>query len=99
MIIIRNAFRLKFGKAKEAVAAIKEAVAAQKKSGSSFGYRILTDLTGPFYTLVLEVTAPSMAAMEAEMPRNMSQPEFQAAYQKFVPLVESGERQVYTIVD
>ena len=99
MIVIRNSFRLKFGKAKDAVAAIKEAVAVQKKSGSTFGYRILTDMTGPFYTLVLEVTAPSMAAMEAEMPRNMSLPEFQAAYQKFVPSVESGERQIYTIVE
>ena len=26
----------------------------------------MTDLTGPFYTLVLEVTAPSLAAMESE---------------------------------
>ena len=99
MLVIRNTFQLKFGKAKEAVASLKEAFAAQKKAGSSFGYRILTDMTGPFYTLVLEVTAPNMAAMEAEMPRNMSMPEFQAAYQRFVPLVESGERQIFAIVE
>jgi hypothetical protein len=99
MIVIRNSFRLKFGKAKDALAAIKEAVAVQKKAGSNFSYRILSDLTGPFYTLVLEVTAPSLAAMEAEMPKNMSLPDFQTAYQKFVQFVECGERQVFTIVE
>lgn len=99
MVVIRNSFQLKFGKAKDALAAIKEAVGAQKKAGSSFSYRILTDLTGPFYTLVLEVTVPSLAAMEAEMPKNMSLPEFQSAYRKFVEFVESGERQVYTIAE
>ena len=99
MIVIRNTFQLKFGKAKDGVAAIKEAIAIQRKAGSSFSYRILTDLTGPFYTLVLEVTAPSLAAMESEMPKNMSLPDFQAAYQKFVQYVETGDRTVYTIVE
>ncbi len=99
MIVVRNSFRLKFGKAKDAVAAIKEAVAAQKRAGSTFSTRILTDMTGTFYTLVLELTVPSLAALEADMPRNMSHPDFQAAYQKFVPLVESGTREIFTIVE
>ena len=99
MIVIRNVFHLKFGKAKDAVALVKEAVAAQKRGGSSFSFRILTDLTGTFYTVVLEVTAPSLAALEAEMPRNMSNPDFQAAYQKLVALVDSGHREIFTIVE
>ena len=54
MILIRNVFRLKFGKAREAVALIKEGVAIQKRAGANFAARVLTDLTGPFYTVVLE---------------------------------------------
>jgi len=99
MIVIRNSFRLKFGKAREGVALLKEAVAAQKRAGSTFPTRILTDLTGTFYTVILEVIAPGLAALEAEMPRVMSDKDFQASYQKFAELVESGHRNIFTIVE
>ena len=60
MIVIRNVFRLKFGKAREAVALFKEALAIQKRAltGEDFTARMLTDVTGQNYTLVLEVTVP-----------------------------------------
>ena len=99
MIVVRNVFRLKFGKAREAVALVKEGVAIQKRNGANFSARILTDLTGPFYTVVLELTVPSLAALEAEMPQQMSNKDFQANYQKLVPLVESGYREMFTIVE
>jgi hypothetical protein len=90
MIVIRNVFRLKFGKAREAVALIKEGVAIQKRAGANFSARVSTDLTGPFYTVVLELTVPSLSAFETEAPRFMADKDFQAKYQKLVPLVESG---------
>ena len=99
MILIRNVFQLKFGKAREAVALVKEGAAIQKRAGASFSTRILTDLTGPFYTVVLELTVPSLAAFEAEAPRYMGDKDFQANYQKLVPLVESGHREIFTIVE
>lgn len=99
MIVIRNVFQLKFGKAKEAVALVKKGVAIQKRAGASFSARILTDVSGPFYTLVLELTVPSLAAFEAEAPRFMADKEWQANYQKLVPLVESGYREIFTIVE
>lgn len=99
MIVIRNVFRLKFGKAREAVALIKEGVAIQKRAGASFSARVLTDLTGPFYTVVLELTVPSLSAFETEAPRFMAEKDFQANYQKLVPLVESGKREIFTIVE
>jgi hypothetical protein len=99
MIVIRNVFRLKFGKAREGVALVKELVAIHKRGGASFSTRILTDLTGPFYTLVLELTLPNLSAFETEMPQRMGDKDFQATYQKLVPLVESGERQIFTVVE
>jgi hypothetical protein len=66
MIVIRNVFQLKFGKAREALALLKEGVAIQERAGSIFTSRLLTYVTGPFYTVVLELTAPSYAAFEAE---------------------------------
>jgi len=99
MIVIRNVFRLKFGKARDGVALVKESVAIQKRAGAGFTSRILTDLTGPFYTIVLELTVPNLTAFEAELPRVMSDKDFQANYQKLVELVDSGYREIFTIVE
>src|SRR4029077_20019301 len=101
MVVIRNVFQLKFGKAKEAIALTKEGLAIQKRAlaGADFSTRLLTDLTGPFYTLVLELTVPNMSTFESYTPRLFGDKEWQALYQKLAPLVESGYREVFTIVD
>ena len=100
MIVIRNVFRLQFGKAKEAVALFKESDAIQKRvgAGADFQVRLLTDVTGPFYTVVMEITAPSLAAFEAGAPQLMGNKDWQANYQKIAALVESGYREVYSVV-
>ena len=99
MIVVRNVFHLKFGKAKDGVALLKQGVAIQKRIGIDISQRILTDLTGPFYTLVLEITVPNLAALEQQMPRVMGDKDFQANYQKFAELVDSGYREIFTIAE
>jgi hypothetical protein len=99
MIVIRNVFQLKFGKAREAVALMKEGLAIQKRLGVDVSQRMLTDVTGDFYTLVLELTLPNLAALEGTMSRVMGDKDWQAHYQKIVPLVESGRRDVFTVVE
>src|SRR5438477_235534 len=99
MIIIRNVFRLKFGQTREALAIIKEGVAIQKRAGMDFSTRILTDMTGPFYTVVLELTAPNLATFEAGAPRFLGDKDWQANYQKLTPLVDSGYREVFTVIE
>ena len=101
MVIIRNVFRLKFGKAREAVALFKEGIAIQKGVGAGldFSTRLLTDVTGPFYTVVLEITVANLAAFEGAAPRLMGDKEWQANYQKITPLVESGYREVFSLVE
>jgi len=101
MTVIRNVFRLKFGKAREAVALFKEGIAIQKRIGAGLDVstRLLTDVTGPFYTVVLELTVPSLGAFEGAAPRLMGDPDWQANYQKIAPLVESGYREIFTLVE
>ena len=99
MIVVRNVFRLKFGKAKEAVALLKKGITIQKRAGVEMNQRLMTDLVGTFYTLVLELTVPNMGALEANMPKVMGDKEWQAYYQKFSALVESGYREIFTIVE
>jgi len=100
MVVIRNVFRLKFGKTKDALALMKEGLAIQKRvlSDVEFSTRVLTDLTGPFYTVVLELTVPSFAAFEANAPKLFANSDWQANYQKMSPLVESGYREVFSVV-
>ena len=99
MIVVRNVFRLKFGKAKEAVALLKEGIAIQKRAGIEVNQRILTDLVGTFYTLVLEFTIPNMGALEANMRKLMGDKDWEANYQKFSALVDSGYREIFTIIE
>ena len=101
MVVIRNVFRLKFGKAREAVALFKEGIAIQKRAGAGveFSTRLLTDVTGPFYTVVLELTVPSLGAFEGDAPKLMGDKDWQANYQKIGALVESGYREVFTLVE
>ena len=99
MIIVRNTFRLKFGKAREALAIMKEGLAIQKRAGVEVSQRLLTDLTGTFYTITLELTLPNLAAMETTLATVMGDKDWQANYQKFVAFVDSGYREVFTIVE
>ena len=99
MIVVRNVFQLKFGKAKEGVAAMKEAMAIQKRIAPEVSARLLTDVTGPHYTLVLEITMPNLATLEASSPRIFGDKDFQAVYQKFQPLAKTGHREIFTIVE
>jgi hypothetical protein len=94
-------FRLKFGKAREAVALFKEGIAIQQRVGAGQGFstRLLTDVTGPFYTVVFEITVPSLAAFEGDAPKLMGNKDWQANYQKIAALVESGYREMFTLVE
>lgn len=98
MIVVRNIFQLKFGKAKEVKKLIDENRKMMEKAGVP-ETRFLMDVTGPFYTLVMEFEAPSLAEYEKESGKAMGSSEFEAWYQKFIPLVESGTREIFSVVD
>ena len=98
MILVRDIFQLKFGKAKEAKALWKEAEKLAKQFGSG-PERALTDLTGPYYTFVMEGLFENLAAYEQSMKDTMGEKEWSAWYQKFVPLIESGRLEIFTIVE
>jgi hypothetical protein len=98
MIVVRNVFRLKFGKAKDAKAIIKEAIALNNKHQVK-STRALMDLTGPSYTLVFETEHESLADFESKIQSMFGDKEWSAFYEKMVPLCESAHRDIYTVVD
>jgi hypothetical protein len=100
MIVVRNVFQLKFGKTKEATALWKEGREIIKRPGVSGGAaRVMTDLAAPFYTLVIENEFASAAEWESQSRRAMQESEWESWYQRFVPLCESGYREIFTVVE
>jgi hypothetical protein len=99
MIVVRNVFRLKFGQSREAVSAWKEMAAlSQRVNWGARELRLLTDAVGPFYTLVFEATFDDLATYEREAKRVMGIPEWGEVYRRFAPHVESGYREVFSVV-
>lgn len=98
MIVVRNVFKIKFGKAREATQCWKEGIALTRKLGLANG-RVLTDVVGPSYTLVVESVHENIAEWETTVTTAMAKDEWQKWYQKFVPLAESGYREIFKIVD
>jgi hypothetical protein len=99
MIVVRNVFRLKFGQARPALTLWKEGRAIMKRLNPKAAPRLLTDLVGPSYTFVLEDTYEDLATFEQAGRSVMGNDEWRAWYQKFLPLVDSGYREIFTIVD
>jgi hypothetical protein len=97
MILVRDVFQLKFGKAKEAVGLMKKGLVLEKKAGYN-SQRLLTDISGPYYTLVAEGTYPDLTEFEKAHEKVAGSTEWRKWYQAFVPLVESGRREIFSIV-
>lgn len=98
MIVVRDVFKLKYGQAKPAIAIMKEAREMFKKGGYPIE-RLMTDLTGEYYTLVMESSYKSLADYEASLKREMNDPAWQPLYERFKQLVQSGYREIFTVVD
>ncbi len=100
MIIVRDIFQVKFGKAKDAIASWKKAAELIKRQDKKKrDLRILTDLVGAnYYTLIVESQFDSLAEFESMAAGMGSVKEMNAWYQEFIPLVEGGRREILNVV-
>ena len=101
MIVVRDIFHAKFGQSKEVTTLLKDGVKIAKSLGfGAMGVRLLTDLVGePFYTLILETTFASAAQWEQASLAVRGSADWRAWYQKVTPLIDSGERKMYSIIE
>lgn len=101
MIVVRDIFQIKFGKAREAIAVWKEGNDIMHPAESSGKKpRILTDFAGNnYYTLILEQEFDSLAEFEESMARISENGSWKSWYQKFLPLAESGHREILKLVE
>jgi hypothetical protein len=93
MIIVRDIFQAKYGKGSDLAALFKEG----KKWPIQYAPRILTDMSGPFFTVVTEAEFESLGDFEQKSGEIFSAPEFGEWFGRMTALVESGRREFYNI--
>lgn len=98
MIVVRDVFRLKFGQAREVKAAMLESqkLMTDEQLKNS---RVLFDLVGPAYTMVLENTYTNLAHYEKELAALLGKPEWKEWYQKLIPRIEQSYREIFTVME
>lgn len=91
MILIRDIFQVQFGKAGEMVEMMK-----QNPMEGMHG-RVLTDLSGPYDTVVVETEVESIDEYFRRMREMFAQEQPDEAMQAMGEMIVSGRREIFTI--
>ncbi len=98
MVVIRQEFQATFGQggplAKVMVAGISQMM---PKMSTPRHWQLLTDLSGPFDTVVLEVEAENLAEWERSRHELFALPEFSENLGRSAHLMVSGRSELYTV--
>ena len=102
MIVARTVFHGKFGKGGELAAAMSSgneelAATMEKLVGGRRKWRVLTDLSGSFDTVVFEVEAESLAEWERVRTAMFQMPEFGEAMADTADMIVGGRNEYWTI--
>ena len=92
MIIVRIIFRARQGKIRQLVEGMKQATRNAPNRP-----RLLTDLSGPMNTMVMELRHESLAAAEQFRAELFQSQQFQEDQSTMNELMESGSTELYTI--
>ena len=100
MVLVRFVFQAKWRNAQIVVDEFKKnAEMMQSVLGPDVHGRILTDLSGPFDTVVQELEVESLAEWERIRAAMFNNPEFQQAQESGEIPYKSGRTEFYTIED
>ena len=91
MILVRVTFQAQFGKAGEIIELLKQEPPLEARG------RLLTDLSGPFDTVVLETVVDSIDDYFRQLQEMFANQEMSEAMRQAYRLIASGTREFYTI--
>jgi len=101
MIVVRDVFRAKYGSGGDLENVFKEMLPSLERAITEVGggdVRMMEDLSGEFFTIVVEYTLPSLSAWEGAREKMFALPEFGGLFERMVPLVETGKREFWNVV-
>jgi hypothetical protein len=94
MLLVRNIFRAKYGMGD---ALVQHLTSSPEIWEGGQNLRVLTDASGPFFTVVAEATFDDFAHFEQAQKEEFARADFGEWFAKMVPLVESGSREFWTV--
>ncbi len=101
MLLVRDVFQAKYGKGDDLVALFREIVGYWQRGQHTVklhDHRILTDVSGPFFTVVTELVVEDFAAWQQFMADEFAMPDFGDWFARMTGVTESGRREFYTVV-
>jgi hypothetical protein len=96
MLLIREVFNAKPGKAGELVKKFKQVIPFMEKEGLK-NTRVMTDFVAKYWTVVIESETEELARFEKEVRGFTSKPEVREIMKDYMSLVDGGYREVYKI--
>jgi hypothetical protein len=94
MLLIRNVFRCKPGKASALVKMFKEMTSKSRGAGTMPNARVMTDITSNFWTVVFEIEVESLDAWERQ---SQAMSAARKPMEGYMDLVEGGYREIFKI--
>jgi hypothetical protein len=98
-IQVRDTLQVKFGKIDQAVSLFTGSHAFTPYTDPAFHLNVLTDISGPMYTMVVEIVVPDLGEFERVRDQSYQQPGFEDWFKQFQLYVEGGKREYYTVED
>ena len=99
MILVREVFSVDPDQMKRAKELMREFRMLSQKMGQPVP-RVMTDLVGDHYTMVMETEFPDMASFEKMLGRTFEAPEWQQFYPNFRKLLRGpGRREIFSLLD
>lgn len=94
MYVIRETFTAKPGMASKLANLFAETMAGQNQMNT----RVLTDLVGPFNTVVMETEVNDLGEFEKRLRDHTSKPDIRERMKGYTDLYVSGSREIYQVV-
>src|SRR6476661_711947 len=97
MIVVRTVFQAEWGKASELAHLLHQELERAGQNAGAGHWRILTDLSGPFHTVVLEVEVAGLGAWEQGRAAMFADAQWQENMGQMAGLIVSGRQEFYTL--
>jgi hypothetical protein len=97
MIQIRDILQVKFGSIDQAVELFTSSQMPAPYNTPGYHLDVLTDVSGPMYTLVNEIVLPGLGEYEAARDQSFQEPGFDDWFRQFQLFVEGGRREYYNV--
>ena len=97
MILVRQVFQVPIGTARAVAASILQGAAEFAQTAAEVHGRVLTDISGPFGTVILEIEVESLAAWERMQAARAAQSDGKPGGADGAPPFTGGYQEFYTL--